>query len=72
LKACELNSEFGAHLGTPDPESTHCDTYHAEDPDFYEQLSYWVTPTAKCLDGRKVKCVAYKDWLQAWDEIKAS
>jgi putative spermidine/putrescine transport system substrate-binding protein len=78
LKACTLTSDGGAHLGTPlpsdaDPATTNCALYHAEDPTFYEQLSYWVTPTTKCLDGRSnVKCVAYKDWLSAWDEIKAS
>jgi putative spermidine/putrescine transport system substrate-binding protein len=76
LKACDLTSDGGAHLGVPPAEGetpTHCTDYHAEDPAFYEQLSYWVTPTAKCLDGRTgVKCVAYKDWLSAWDEIKAS
>ena len=61
----------GTQLGSAD----HCDTarYHADDPAFYEQLSYWVTPTTKCLDGRTdVKCVAYKDWITAWDEIKGS
>jgi putative spermidine/putrescine transport system substrate-binding protein len=72
LKACELTSDGGLHLGTPTDNPTNCDTYHAEDPAFYDQLSYWITPTAKCLDGRKVKCVPYKEWLQAWDEIKAS
>jgi putative spermidine/putrescine transport system substrate-binding protein len=61
LKACSL---------TPDPN--HCTTYGANDPAFYNRLSYWITPTTKCLDGRDVKCVPYKDWLQAWDEIKAS
>jgi putative spermidine/putrescine transport system substrate-binding protein len=78
LKACALTSDGGTHLGTPveagaDPTTSNCATFHAEDPAFYEQLSYWVTPTTKCLDGRtNVKCVAYKNWLKAWDEIKAS
>lgn len=66
----EAPANLNACAETSVPE--HCTTYHAEDVAFYEQLSYWVTPTAKCLDGRKVKCVAYKDWLKAWDEIKAS
>jgi putative spermidine/putrescine transport system substrate-binding protein len=62
LKACSQTSS-----------ADHCTEYHADDPSFYEQLSYWATPTSKCLDGRTgVKCVAYKDWLKAWDEIKAS
>jgi putative spermidine/putrescine transport system substrate-binding protein len=61
LKACDLTS---------DPE--HCTVYGANDPTFYENLAYWTTPTAKCLDGRDVKCVPYKDWAAAWDEIKGS
>ncbi len=50
-----------------------CTTYHADDKVYYDQLSYWTTPTAKCLDGRTdVECKAYKDWTAAWDEIKGS
>jgi putative spermidine/putrescine transport system substrate-binding protein len=50
-----------------------CTTYHADDKAFYDQLAYWTTPTAKCLDGRTgVQCKAYKDWTAAWDEIKGS
>ena len=48
-------------------------TYHADDQAFYDQLSYWTTPTKKCLDGRTdVECVDYKGWRPAWDEIKGS
>ena len=62
LKACSMTS---------DP--THCDTYGVNDPNFRKQLSYWTTPTKKCLDGRtNTTCMAYKDWANAWDEIKAS
>lgn len=61
LKACDDTSE-----------PTHCDTYHAKDPAAYGQLAYWITPTTKCLDGRSVKCVPYKEWAAAWDQIKGS
>jgi putative spermidine/putrescine transport system substrate-binding protein len=67
----EAPANLKACTETSDP--THCDTYHANDPTFYEQLSYWTTPTTKCLDGRtNVKCVPYKEWSAAWDEIKGS
>ena len=60
LKACDE---------TTDP--THCDTYGANDPDFYQQLWFWVVPTTTCLDGRTdVECVGFKDWVTAWTEIK--
>ncbi len=62
LQACGL---------TTDKE--FCAGYHADDQAYYDQLSYWTTPTKKCLDGRTdVDCVAYKDWVSAWDEIKGS
>lgn len=54
-------------------DKSFCTTYHADDQAFYEQLAYWTTPTAKCLDGRTdVQCKAYKDWTAAWDQIKGS
>jgi putative spermidine/putrescine transport system substrate-binding protein len=65
----EAPANLAACADTTDPE--HCTTYHADDQAFYDQLSYWTTPTTKCVDGRKVKCVAYKGWAKAWDEIKA-
>ncbi len=56
-----------------DATRTSARTYHADDTAFYEQLSYWTTPTAKCLDGRTdVTCKDYTDWTAAWDEIKGS
>jgi putative spermidine/putrescine transport system substrate-binding protein len=64
LKACSLFSSADAN---------HCTTYHANDPSFYKRLSYWTTPTAKCVDGRtNVTCESYKDWAAAWDVIKGS
>ncbi len=60
LKACALTVD-----------KKHCDTYHAGDAAFYGRLSYWETPTAKCLDGRTdVTCKDYAAWTAAWDEIK--
>ena len=60
LKACDLTTD-----------KSFCSTYHAGDQAFYNQLSYWKTPTAKCLDGRTdTTCKSYADWTQAWDEIK--
>ena len=48
-----------------------CDTYHAEDADFADQIWYWTTPIEQCLDGREdVTCTDYGDWTQAWTEVK--
>jgi putative spermidine/putrescine transport system substrate-binding protein len=60
LKACTLITDKG-----------FCSQYHAGDATFYGKLSYWKTPTAKCLDGRvDVTCKDYAAWTAAWDEIK--
>ena len=60
LKACDAMSDKG-----------FCTTFGANDKTFYDQLYYWTTPTAKCLDGRTdVQCTTYEDWSRAWDEIK--
>jgi putative spermidine/putrescine transport system substrate-binding protein len=48
-----------------------CDTFHAGDAAYAEQIHYWNTPIAECLDGRTdVTCTTYSDWTQAWTEIK--
>jgi putative spermidine/putrescine transport system substrate-binding protein len=53
---------------TTDPK--HCETYHAGDEEFAEQLWFWRTPVKECLDGRDVECTDYSQWTQAWTEIK--
>ena len=48
-----------------------CETFHAGDESYANQLYYWNTPVEQCLDGRTdVKCTTYADWTQAWTEIK--
>ena len=58
-KACDLTSEG------------FCDSYHAGDEAYAEQIHYWTTPIEQCLDGRTdVTCTTYQEWTQAWTEIK--
>ncbi len=61
LKACTLTTD-----------TTFCTTYHADDAAFSKQLSYWATPTKKCLDGRGDDCVDVQGLDTAWNEITAS
>jgi putative spermidine/putrescine transport system substrate-binding protein len=59
-KACDLTAD-----------KTFCDTYHAGDEAYANQIHYWTTPIEQCLDGRTdVKCTTYQEWTQAWTEIK--
>ena len=51
--------------------AAHCEQYHADDADYYDQLWYWTTPTKQCLDGRTdVECKDYAEWVAAWTEVK--
>ena len=59
-KACTLTSD-----------KSFCDTYHAEDAAYADQIHYWTTPISQCLDGRTdVTCTDYGDWTTAWTEVK--
>ena len=33
-------------------DKTFCDTFHADDEAYFDQVWYWNTPIAQCLDGR--------------------
>jgi putative spermidine/putrescine transport system substrate-binding protein len=49
-----------------------CTTFHAQDTAFWNDVWYWTTPTANCLDGRTdTKCIAYDDWVKAWSQLRA-
>jgi putative spermidine/putrescine transport system substrate-binding protein len=58
-KSCDLTSDKG-----------HCDTYHAGDEPYWENVYYWDTPTKDCGDDRGEVCKDYSEWTQAWTEIK--
>jgi putative spermidine/putrescine transport system substrate-binding protein len=52
-------------------DAKHCETFHADDEAYFDQVWYWTTPISQCLDGRTdVECKDYGDWTTAWQEIK--
>jgi putative spermidine/putrescine transport system substrate-binding protein len=52
-------------------DKAFCDTFHADDEAYFDQVWYWNTPISQCLDGRTdVECKDYGDWTTAWQEIK--
>jgi putative spermidine/putrescine transport system substrate-binding protein len=60
-KACALTAD-----------KDHCATFHAGDTAYWEDVYYWNTPTANCLDGRTdAKCVPYSDWVTAWSALRS-
>jgi len=58
-KACDFTAD-----------KAHCTTYHATDATYADQIQYWTTPQADCLDGRGAICKDYAAWTAAWTEIK--
>ncbi len=48
----------------------HCETFHAADEEYFDQVSYWTTPTEDCGDDRGAVCKDYSEWVAAWTEIK--
>jgi len=60
-KACALS----------EADQANCDFFHAADDAFWQDVWYWQTPEAKCVDGRTdVTCKTFDDWVKAWTEIK--
>jgi putative spermidine/putrescine transport system substrate-binding protein len=54
-------------------DATFCDTYHAADEAFWNNVYFWNTPSEKCIDGRTdVKCVPYAEWSKAWSSLRNS
>ncbi|GAA2568936.1 ABC transporter substrate-binding protein [Winogradskya consettensis] len=52
-------------------DKNHCTTFHADDESYFDQVWYWTTPLAQCVDGRTdVTCKDYAAWTQAWTAIK--
>ena len=58
-KACELTKD-----------KSHCDTYHADDEAFWENVAFWTTPTKNCGDERGNVCKDFSEWVAAWTEVK--
>jgi putative spermidine/putrescine transport system substrate-binding protein len=62
------NSKSCALASNPD----HCEIFHAEETDYWTDVWYWTTPTAKCLDGRTdVTCKDFAAWVEAWTTIRS-
>jgi putative spermidine/putrescine transport system substrate-binding protein len=60
-KSCDL-------ITNPD----HCELFHAQEDDYWDDVWYWTTPTEECLDGRTdVECVGYDEWVQAWSALRS-
>ena len=62
------NSESCGLTAAPD----HCEVFHATEPEYWEDVWYWTTPTATCRDGRTdVECTTYPQWVEAWNSLRS-
>ena len=53
---------------TSDPN--HCETFHAEDEEYFERVHFWSTPRADCNDDDdSTNCKDVDDWTEAWTTI---
>lgn len=60
-----------AFCGSSAEAQAHCDTFFAEDEEFFERIWPWTTPIETCVDGRtEVKCTSFQDWTNAWATVK--
>jgi putative spermidine/putrescine transport system substrate-binding protein len=51
----------------------HCDTYHATDAAYWEDVWFWSTPRDDCNDtDDTTTCKNMDDWINAWTEITGS
>ena len=48
----------------------HCEVFHADDEEYFDQIEYWKTPVADCGDDRGEECKTYDEWVQGWNEVK--
>ena len=51
-------------------DKNHCETFHAQDEDYFSKVAYWKTPIKDCGDDRGEVCKDYSEWTAAWTEIK--
>jgi putative spermidine/putrescine transport system substrate-binding protein len=51
-------------------DKKHCETFHADDEEYFEKVWYWTTPQKDCGDDRGEVCKDYSEWVQAWTEVK--
>jgi putative spermidine/putrescine transport system substrate-binding protein len=61
------NAKACAHTTDED----HCDTFHAEDEGYFDDVAYWTTPRKECGDDRGAVCKDYAEWARAWRAIGA-
>jgi len=64
-KACAFAETWqdGAYKG-------HCETFHAADESYFEDVKFWSTPREDCNDAEEAtKCKDVDAWIEAWTTI---
>jgi putative spermidine/putrescine transport system substrate-binding protein len=51
----------------------HCETQHADDESYWENIYYWSTPQEDCADDDPATtCKTQDDWVNAWTTIRGT
>lgn len=51
----------------------HCETQHADDEAYWENIYYWSTPQENCADADEATtCVTQEDWVEAWTTLRGA
>jgi putative spermidine/putrescine transport system substrate-binding protein len=51
----------------------HCESQHADDPGYWENVWYWSTPQEDCADDDPdTTCVTQEDWVDAWTSLRGA
>ena len=81
ITSAEVNIQIAEYFGEAPGNSkscalaadpNHCTIYHAAETEYWTDVWYWTTPTAKCLDGRTdVLCKDFAAWVEGWTEVRS-
>jgi putative spermidine/putrescine transport system substrate-binding protein len=69
----ELASEAPASARACDftTSSSACADLHADDAEWWKDVSVWRTPESECGDARGNICKSYDEWKKAWQDLRA-
>jgi putative spermidine/putrescine transport system substrate-binding protein len=75
----KANAQVAEYFGEAPANSKSCDltadkkfcqTYHANDENYFSRIALWTTPVTDCGDSRGKVCKDYAEWTKAWTEVK--
>ena len=67
----EAPTSEAACAAAEDLSPGHCETFHANDEEYFDRVWYWATPQEDCADDdAATACVTQEDWVEAWTTLR--